>query len=167
MAICTCSVISPPTKCDSNCIQAPNMLVSNSVTACDLSGEIDISPIVTKCGSNPVYYSIISYKNVSDPTINSSEITFKPVNNNYESGEIVYKVSCGILSDVGKIIIVYKNKCTGVICEPGYTCDKCTGQCNIVNTDLSAIKPDDTIDDNTSGFILDPTAIIPDRCYNC
>jgi hypothetical protein len=143
------------------------MLVSNSVTACDLSGEIDISPIVAKCGNDPVYYTIVSYKNVSDPTINSEEITFTPVNNDYQSGEIVYKVSCGMLSDIGKIIIVYKNNCVGVICDSGYTCEKCTGQCNVVNNDLSANKPDPNGEDNTSGFILDPTGIVPDRCYNC
>lgn len=129
MAICTCSVISPPIKCDSNCIQAPNMLVSNSVTACDSSGEIDISPIIAKCGGDTVYYNILSYKNVSNPTITSSQITFTPVNNNYEVGEITYKVSCGMLSDVGKITIVYKNNCDGITCPPNNTCNKCTGVC--------------------------------------
>ena len=60
------------------------MLVSDSVTACDLSGEIDITPIVTKCGTNPVNYSIVSYKNVANVTISSTQIDFVPVNNNYE-----------------------------------------------------------------------------------
>lgn len=133
MAICKCSVISPQVKCDSNCIQAPNMLVSDSVTACDSSGEIDISPIVTKCGTDTVYYNIISYKNVANPTISSSQITFTPVNNNYEVGEITYKVSCGMLSDIGKITIVYKNNCSTITCPPNNTCNKCTGVCTPIN----------------------------------
>ena len=167
MAICKCSVITPLSKCDSNCIQAPNMLVSDSVTACDSTGEIDISPIVTKCGTNSVSYSIISYKNVSNPTINSSGITFVPVNNNYESAEIIYKVSCGILSDTGKIIIVYKDRCVGVVCQSGYSCNKCTGVCSNVTNDLSAQRSDITPIDNTSGFVLEPTTISTPNCPNC
>lgn len=149
MAICTCSVISPPIKCDSNCIQAPNMLVSNSVTACDSSGEIDISPIITKCGGDTVYYNILSYKNVSNPTITSSQITFTPVNNNYEVGEITYKVSCGMLSDVGKITIVYKNNCDNITCPPNHTCNKCTGVCTPLDGNIgvggSAINGTNTL----------------------
>jgi len=106
------------------------MLVSDSVTACDLLGEIDITPIITKCGTNPVNYSIVSYKNVANVTISSTQIDFVPVNNNYESGEITYRVACGILSAVGKIIIVYKNNCLAVSCASNEKCNKCTGDCD-------------------------------------
>ena len=131
MSLCRCTVLNPPSSpCNSNCIYAPNMLVSDSVTACDLSGEIDITPIVTKCGTNPVNYSIVSYKNVANVTISSTQIDFVPVNNNYESGEITYRVACGILSAVGKIIIVYKNNCLAVSCASNEKCNKCTGDCD-------------------------------------
>ena len=128
MCQCIATVVGPPApKCNSNCIYAPNMLVSDSVTACDESAEIDISPIVAKCGSSPKSYKILSSKNVTGtPTITATTITFVPANNNYATAEIVYKVSCGMLSDIGKIIIVYKNECVGVDCETSEGCNKCT-----------------------------------------
>ena len=156
-SICQClsTVISPPpAPCDANCIYAPSILVSNSVTACDVLAEIDISPIIAKCGGLPVSYSIISYKNVTGtPTINPDKVTFVPYNNNYESAEIVYKVSCGILSAIGKIIIVYKNNCVGVTCSTNQTCNKCTGICQTINIDLSSEDNDVEPEENVSGFL--------------
>ena len=106
------------------------MLVSDSVTACDELAEIDISPIITRCGADTVHYAILSYKNIAaKPTITADTITFIPQNNDYATAEIVYKVSCGVLSAVGKIIIVYKNECVGITCEESEYCDKCTGIC--------------------------------------
>lgn len=132
-SICKClsTVLGPPpAPCDSNCIYAPNILVHDSITACDLAGEIDISPIIAKCGGLTAKYSIISQKNVTGvPTITATKINFVPANNNYETGEIVYKVSCGILSAVGKVIIVYKNMCVDVTCGNTKVCNKCTGLC--------------------------------------
>jgi len=154
MGICKCTVINPPVTCNSYCIQAPNMLVSDSVTACDLSGEIDISPVIARCGTDTVHYTILSYKNVSNVTITSSQIDFTPVNNNYESGEITYKVSCGMLSDVGKIIIVYKNNCVNTICGDYQTCDKCTGDCNDDEFDYSTQFPESTPLPDDSGLII-------------
>lgn len=154
MAICTCSVISPPVTCNSYCIQAPNMLVSNSVTACDSTGEIDISPVIAKCGTDTVHYTILSYKNVASPTITSSQITFTPVNNNYEIGEITYKVSCGILSDVGKITIVYKDNCVNALCGDYQTCDKCTGDCNDDEFDYSTQFPESVPPSEDSGLLI-------------
>ena len=156
-SICQClsTVTSPPpAPCDSNCIYAPNILVSNSVTACDVLAEIDISPIIAKCGGSPVSYSIVSYKNVTGtPTIDSDKVTFVPFNNNYESAEIVYKVSCGILSAIGKIIIVYKNNCVGVVCTTDKICNKCTGLCETISIDLSSGNQDTISDTNVSGFL--------------
>jgi len=140
--LCSCTpiVIGPPSLCDNNCIYAPNMLV-NTVTACASETAINISPIVTKCGDTPVKYSIISYKNVTGvPTINSEQIIFTPANNNYAAGEIVYRVSCGILSKTGKIIIVYLNKCLDVNCTQTQICNKCTGLCEPLPGDLSIGK---------------------------
>jgi hypothetical protein len=157
-SICQClsTVISPPpAPCDSNCIYAPSILVSDSVTACDVLAEIDITPIIAKCGDSPVSYSIISYKNVTGvPTIDSEKVTFVPFNNNYASAEIVYKVSCGILSAVGKIIIVYKNNCVGTSCAEFMTCNKCTGICEDNDYDYSSEFPEDSPSPNTSGLII-------------
>ena len=155
-SICQClsTVISPPpAPCDSNCIYAPNILVHDSVTACDLLGEIDISPIIAKCGGLPDSYSIVSSKNVTGtPTINSEQVTFIPFNNNYESAEIVYKVSCGILSAIGKIIIVYKNNCVGVTCASNQICNKCTAVCETINIDLSGEVEENISDPDLGGF---------------
>lgn len=157
-SICQClsTVISPPpAPCDANCIYAPSILVSDSVTACDELAEIDISPIIAKCGGLPVSYSIVSYKNVTGtPTIDSDKVTFVPYNNNYESGEIVYKISCGILSATGKIIIVYKNNCIGADCPINHVCNKCTGDCVELDIDLSSNAADVIPAANTSGFVI-------------
>lgn len=149
-SICQCIVLGPPAPvCDANCIYAPDMLISDSVTACDLLGEIDISPIVTKCGTNTKSYKILSSKNITGtPTITSSKITFVPANNNYAPGEIVYKVSCGMLSASGKIIIVYKNECTGVNCAVTEKCNKCTGNCEDLPGSITTIAP------GSNGFVL-------------
>lgn len=140
MGLCTCTptVISPPAPaCGGNCIYTPNMLVTDQVTACDPVTDIDISPVIAACGSTPAVYSIISSKNVSNPTITSTAVTFTPVNNNYAPGEIVYKVACGRLSDFGKIIIVYTNNCVNVNCDEYETCDKCTGDCIPIPPEVS------------------------------
>lgn len=155
--VCSCTVLTPKPKalCDDNCIYAPNMLVSDQVTACDGVTNIDISPIIAKCGDNQPYFSILSYKNVTgQPTITSNQITFTPANNNYAPGEIVYKVSCGILSASGKIIIAYKDNCSGVICTNGKICNKCTGNCENIEIDLSVIKEQVINEENTSGFVI-------------
>lgn len=131
--ICSCMVMSPPpsSPCNSNCIYAPNLLVSDQVTACVvIPTDIDISPVIAACGDIDAKYAIISYKNVTGkPTIDADAITFIPANNNYAPGEIVYKVSCGILSATGKVIIVYKNECIDITCDDNETCNKCTGLC--------------------------------------
>jgi len=114
------------------------MLVSDQVAACDESAEIDISPIVVKCGSTEKSYKIISSKNVTGiPTITATKITFTPADNNYASAEIIYKVSCGILSAIGKIVIVYKNNCVGVDCDSSERCNKCSGECVDIEGSLS------------------------------
>lgn len=119
------------------------MLVSDQVTACDALAEILISPVVTTCGTTVPVYSIVSVKNVKpNPLITSTKITFIPENNNYETGEIIYKVSCGRLSSIGKILIVYKNNCITTNCTQYQICNKCTGLCeNIPNEIGLKTKP--------------------------
>jgi len=155
--ICSCLVTSPPpsTPCDSNCIYAPNLLVADQVTACvAIATDINISPVTAIC-STPATYSIISSKNVTGtPTITSTKITFIPANNNYASGEITYKVSCGILSAIGKVIIVYKNNCVGISCPTNQVCNKCTGACQNLSIDLSGQVAAVIPPVNTSGFVI-------------
>ncbi len=141
MGLCTCTptVLSPPARpCNSNCIYAPNMLV-DTATACEPVVDIDISPIVVACGDITPVYSIIlgSLKNVASATITPTTITFIPENNNYATGELMYKIQCGRLSEVGKIIIVYKNECVGINCGEYETCDKCTGDCIPIPPEVS------------------------------
>jgi hypothetical protein len=133
-------VMSPPASpCDGNCIYAPNLLVADQVTACAGITDINISPVTVACSGVTPKYTILSSKNVTGtPTITSTKVTFTPANNNYAPGEIVYKVSCGMLSRSGKIIIVYKNECLDKTCPTGQICDKCTGLCIAAPIDLSA-----------------------------
>jgi len=155
--ICSCLVTSPPPAipCNSNCIYAPNMLITDQVTACDGITDIDISPIIVACNADVARYKIVSFKNVQGiPAITSNKITFTPENNNYESGEIVYKISCGILSATGKIIIVYKNNCIGADCPINHVCNKCTGNCVELDIDLSSNAADVIPAANTSGFVI-------------
>ena len=150
--ICSCMVISPPpvNPCDKNCIYAPDMLVADQVTACAGATDIDISPITTRCGTTVPKFSILSYKNVTGvPSIVADKITFTPANNNYAPAEIVYKVSCGILSASGKVIIVYKNECIDVTCPDNRICDKCTGICEMPNISISVGKTASTFSSQT------------------
>ena len=138
--ICSCMVVSPPpsSPCNSNCIYAPNLLVADQVTACAGATDIDISPIIAACGDITAKYAIISSKNVTGtPTIDADAITFVPANNDYAPAEIVYKVSCGILSATGKVIIVYKNNCVDITCGASEICNKCTGICETIVGGLS------------------------------
>lgn len=141
MGICKCSIIGPPppprAQCNSYCIYAPGLLVDNQVTACDEETDIDISPIVAVCGDTTPKYSIVSVKNAENVSITSEKITFTPVNNDYAAAEIVYKVACGMLSDVGKVVIVYKSNCWDVTCAAGTSCNKCTGDCDDLPGNLS------------------------------
>ena len=146
--ICSCINISPPPSsgCDNNCIYTPNLLSSNQVIACSTTPfDIDINPIIVACDTT-ANYSIISYKNVTGaPTISPTKITFVPANNDYASAEIVYRVSCGIRSSVGKIIIVYKNECIDVVCNSSQKCNKCTGVCEDLPGNLSISKTAKTV----------------------
>lgn len=153
--ICSCMVMSPPPpkQCDNNCIYTPDMLVADQVTACDGSTDIDISPILAACGGIEPKYTILSYKNVTGtPTITENKITFTPANNNYAVAEIVYKVTCGILSNSGKIIIVYKNNCSDITCPDGKVCNKCTGLCEDLFIDVSSTIDDASAESNLGGF---------------
>lgn len=154
--ICSCINLSPKPKrkCDSNCIYAPDLLVNDQVSACDGITDIDISPVIAACDDNEVYYTIISSKNITgNATITANKITFTPMNNNYMPSEIIYKVSCGMLSASGKVIIIYKNNCIGKVCPDNKYCDKCTGNCLDKTSDGSVI-PDEIIPPtNDSGFI--------------
>ena len=126
------------------------MLVADQVTACAGSTDIDISPVTTTCGTLTPKFSIISYKNVTGiPTITANKITFVPANNDYAPAEIVYKVSCGILSASGKIIIVYKNECIDVTCTSNQLCDKCTGICESPTINISVGKTATTFSSQT------------------
>ena len=155
--ICSCMVISPPPvpPCNNNCIYAPNMLVADQVTACGPITDIDISPVTVSCKDIEPKFSIISSKNITGiPTITPDKITFTPANNDYASGEIVYKVSCGMLSTSGKIIIVYKNECIDITCDSSKICNKCTGICEDILVDLSNLSEDILPESNTSGFLI-------------
>ncbi len=155
MGICKCltTITSSPPTCKGDCIYTPNMLVHDSVTACDTLGTIDIKPSIAKCGTTTPIYSIYSYKNVSNVVISPTTITFVPVNNNYEPGEIKYMIKCGILSRIGTILILYKNKCTGT-CTQAETCNKCTGDCTpLPDGDLS-FGDSTTISYNSDGLII-------------
>lgn len=155
--ICSCMVISPPpvAPCNNNCIYAPDMLVADQVTACAGSTDIDISPITVTCDTIEPKFTILSYKNVTGvPTITEDKITFIPANNDYAPAEIVYKVSCGMLSTSGKIIIVYKNECIDITCDDNKICNKCTGICEDILIDLSNLSEDVLPESNTSGFLI-------------
>lgn len=145
MALCECLITSPPPQpnCLGNCLYVPDMLVQDDeLTACSGASTIDISPVISNCGNDTVYYSIYSHnENVTNVSINSEYITFTPVNNNYEVGEIIYMVRCGMLSKTGTIIIVYKNNCTQ-LCDSGEICDKCTGDCEPAPPDLTTESSD-------------------------
>ncbi len=155
--ICSCLNLSLPRRdvpCDSNCIYAPDLLVSDQVTACAGATDIDISPVTVTCGTNDVYYTILSSTNITgNATITPTKITFTPANNNYAPAEIVYKVSCGMLSASGKVIIVYKNNCVGTVCADGKYCNKCTGNCIDMESDHSVISTPTTSPSNDSGFM--------------
>jgi hypothetical protein len=128
--------------------------MANQVTACTTTPtDIDISPIIAACNT-PAKYTIVSYKNVTGvPTITSDKITFIPNNDDNKPSEIIYKVSCGILSAVGKVIITYINECMDVTCNPGFVCNKCTGDCEELQIDLSVNTSEITPEVNTSGFL--------------
>ena len=137
MGICQCIITSPPpVPCNNgNCIYAPNMLVTN-VTACAGVSTIDLSPIVTVCGTNTIYYSISKTSNVSNVSITEDSITFTPENNDYQEGIIKYRIKCGNQSKTGTIVIVYENNCLPITCDSGELCNKCTGLCEPLPPDL-------------------------------
>lgn len=141
MGLCTCTptVLSPPASpCNGYCIYAPDLLV-DTATACEPVVDVDMTATVTVCGDNTVTYTIIpgSLKNIASATISASTLSFIPENNDYATGELKYKIQCGRLSKVGKLIVVYKNECVGVACDEYETCDKCTGDCIPIPPEVS------------------------------
>jgi len=52
---------------------------------------------------------------------------------------ITWKVVCSLygMETTGNIDVTVEDKCANVLCEAGYTCNKCTGDCEENNSDLS------------------------------
>lgn len=156
--ICGCLVTSPPyvTTCKgNNCIYTPDLLIksSESVTPCGDVGIILLSdkvktPLCTSEGITPLYEIVYTTTNVATTTINSSQITFSLQGGKLDIAEIHYKVTCGMYSNIGEIMIVPKSECTGVSIPQGQQCDPCTGA-------LSDIPVDISIGDENDGSIID------------
>lgn len=55
--------------------------------------------------------------------------------------EITWKVTCSLygMTESGKVKVLIEDKCIGVTCDPGQTCNKCTGECETPESNMGLI----------------------------
>lgn len=139
---CSCVTLIPPiiVTDPGPCFRLGTMLLDqcNNAGPCGDTATIDFTCFNINC---PGTFNIEVYK-ISDPTkiiINSigvGGLTYTTTNNAFPNDRIEITLyatcknsNCDILSDYGTIIIYIKDKCKGVICPTGFSCDYCTGLC--------------------------------------
>jgi hypothetical protein len=148
----------------------------NSIGPCDVNDTLKI-PFDCFCFTcdNPSFKitNSDSIKYATVVSIDKTGLTIKPDGTGTANSKVhvefiaTCKNDCEVKSDHGSVSIYLKDLCKGVLCDSGLSCNPCTGECNVVSNDLSAVRPTDTSEPNTSGFILDPTAISFNECVNC
>lgn len=141
-----CSTTPTPTCPDGNCLRVPHLLVgaANSVGPCGETGLIpfaDTGLSTSLCddiNTTPVF-SIVSHSDIfTNVTINSTGITFTTTEDNgfQSAGLIKYRVKCGIYASEGTATIIIKNPCSGSACDQYETCNKCTGECEPIDSEV-------------------------------
>lgn len=161
--LCSCLVTSPPIDqvCPTgNCLYVPSLLIhgSTSISNCGEQGFIDIvSKINTKlCDKHSLNRLIQVTKTSTNMTAyvnTSNQIVFQFINTTSNTGTIKYKVTCGKYSKSNIITVVARNMCYNVLCETGFTCNPCTGNCDVNgpgNLKIEALEP--LITNNQSGL---------------
>lgn len=143
---CKATVTSVP-KCPdselSECVDACNLLVSadNSVGPCGENGVIDISDKYTvPDGSTPVFQIVKHSDNITNVVITSTQITFTSdysEGKDYRSATLEYKIITGILSDKGKVVIIFNPNGNELECVNGQEYNPCTGNCDDIVSDIS------------------------------
>lgn len=141
-----CSTTPTPSCPDGNCLRIPHLLVGaeDSVGPCGETGFIpfeDTGLSTTLCSdinTTPVF-SIVSHSEIfTNVSVNSTGITFTTTETNgfKSAGLIKYKVKCGIYSSTGTATIIIKNPCSGTACGQYQTCNKCTGVCEPIDSEV-------------------------------
>lgn len=138
--LCSCLVTSPPIEqtCPTgNCLYVPSILIHGptSISNCGEQGFINIlektnTNLCTRRSLNRLVQISKTSTNISAYINTSNQIVFQFINTTSNVGTIKYKVSCGKYSKSDTITIVAKNMCYNVLCESGFTCNPCTGNCD-------------------------------------
>lgn len=130
-----------------NCLKVVSLRYSctDGPSPCGDSLVVDLSEYndVTACDCGSVVYSIKSFDTeaFSSVSVTSGGILTAVTSDNFVNREealIVYKVDCpcNILSATGNIYVCKKNLCANVLCDAGYYCDQCDGECKEASSDL-------------------------------
>lgn len=166
------------TKKCGDCLSLGHILVGcrNSIAPCDVDNTLKI-PFDCFCfPCENVSFKITNKSDIKYATVVSIDktgLTIKPDGTGGANSKVHVEFlamcsdDCDSKSDFGSVTIYLKDLCKGVICEDGFACDECSGACNPVSNDLSAKRPEDIIENNVSGFILEPSIIDTHKCHNC
>jgi len=141
----------PSDPCPSNCIYAPSIVISedNSVDPCGETGQIPFENLtfgLSICEDDPITYSIVSHSvEVENVSIDEDGITFTSTNAAADTlkATLVYKVSCSSYATLANVTIIFKNPCINVMCSSSEDCNRCTGNCEPAEVDIS-LSTDDT-----------------------
>lgn len=148
-----------------DCLKLGHILVGceNSIAPCDTESTLKV-PFDCFCFpcANPQFkitnLSKINYATVV--SIDKTGVTIQPDGTGHANSKVeieffaVCEDGCDTKSDFGSVSIYLKDICKGVICQDGYKCNDCSGDCVQVTMDVSAQKPTEETEENTSGFIL-------------
>ncbi len=147
------------------CLTLGHIMVGceNSIAPCDTESTLKV-PFDCFCFpcDNPQFkitnLSKIKYATVV--SIDKTGVTIQPDGTGKANSKVEIEFfamcsdGCDVKSDYGSVSIYLRDICKGVICEDGYKCNDCTGDCDQVTIDLSGQRPVEETEENTSGFIL-------------
>lgn len=138
---CTPDSVTPPPACPSgNCLLVPQKVTINpttSVLPCGASGSVDIATLsdLTNCTGN-VVWQLVSYDETAFSTagINSSGLLSFTTTSAAVVGQFyvfLVKAMCdnSILSAFVEVYVPIKDGCYATVCDPGESCNPCTGNC--------------------------------------
>ena len=157
---CSCSptIVSAPSCHNSGkCVITPHMLIkaADSVFPCGASETSGVIPIMGKVSlktnsTDIVVYTIVKNSiNLTNVTIDEDNISFTASYNpsidgsSYTTGQIQYRVQQGGESNVGIVDIVFKSRCSTVVCDADKVCDPCLGTCVDPTVDISVTAQTD------------------------
>lgn len=135
--------------CGDTCLCLCHVIVDEAdyVTECN-TGTLDLTTYkadnhdFTVCDTNPISWSLVDSDDAFFETISittAGVITWKPLAGGPAIGNALFKVTCGMFSEIATFSVGKMDMCVGVVCGVDEVCDSCTGLCGPAPMDITVV----------------------------